>query len=71
MNIDMLFTATIDEKTMCQLLKEGVERETGRKVSKVEIKVGTRLEGYGPGEYQTTYVDGAKITFAKTDKQVE
>ena len=71
MNIDMLFTATIDEKTMCQLLKEGVERETGRKVDKVEIKVGTRWEGHGPQEYQTTYVDGAKITFAKTDKQGE
>ena len=39
MNIDMLLTATIDEKTMCRLLQESVERETGRTVAKIEIKV--------------------------------
>jgi hypothetical protein len=63
--IDILATADIGKKELETLIREAVEADTRRKVAKVEFKIGTRYEGYGPCEEKVTYFDGVHITFAK------
>lgn len=66
--VNLLATADIEKEDLEQLIRETVEVDIGRKVAKVEFRIGTRWEGVGPGEHQVAYFDGVHITFEKESR---
>lgn len=65
MDLKMITTATIDSQTIERIVREAIERETGRKISELKFKIGSRYVGFGPGESKVEYFDGVSITFTK------
>lgn len=64
MKMNMIQTATITKESVLQLIKEAVERDTGKKVDRVELNVTSRCVGYGMVERTETVCTGATIHFS-------
>jgi hypothetical protein len=59
----MITEATVPVKVIETVVREAIERETGRKIKRLEWLTGSRWEGYGPGEREVKYFDGVHVTF--------
>ena len=62
-NFNFAVSATIDAKTVQDMIKSVVEQQTGRTVTSVELKMRTVTKGYQRDEYTETVFDGATVFF--------
>jgi len=62
-NFEFAVSATIDPKVVEEMIKKVVEEQTGRKVSKIDIKVQMKTQGYQCNEYQVPVFEGVTVYF--------
>ena len=62
-NFDFAVSATISSEVVQKMIKTVVEEQTGRKVSKVDIKVKMVTQGYQRDEYQVPVFEGVTVYF--------
>lgn len=63
MNLNIISKATIEPAQIEQMIKETVEKQTGLKVKKITINVGSRSTGYGHMETDESYFQGVTVEF--------
>ena len=62
-NFNFAVSASIDAKTVQEMIKAVVEEQTGRKVKSVDLKVKMVTQGYQRDEYQTPVFEGVTVHF--------
>lgn len=62
-NFDFAVSATISEKVVKEMITKVVEEQTGKKVSKIEMKMRSVSKGSFRDEYTETVFDGCTVTF--------
>jgi hypothetical protein len=65
-NFNLAVSATINAKTVEDMVKAVVEEQTGRKVTSVDLKVKMITQGYQRDEYQTPIFEGVTVHFEST-----
>ena len=63
MNLNIISKATIEPAQIKQMIRETVEKQTGLKVKKITVNVGTRSTGYGHMETDESYFQGVTVEF--------
>ena len=63
MNLNIISKATIEPAQIEQMIKETVEKQTGHKVKKITINVGTQSTGYGHMERDESVFQGVTVEF--------
>lgn len=63
MNLNIISKATIEPAQIEQMIRETVEKQTGLKVKKITINVGTQSTGYGHMEHDETVFQGVTVEF--------
>lgn len=62
-NFNLAVTATINAKTVEDMVKAVVEEQTGRKVRAVDINVKMKTQGFQRDEYQAAIFEGVTVHF--------
>lgn len=62
-NFNLAVTATINAKTVEDMVKAVVEEQTGRKVRAVDINVKMKTQGFQRDEYQVAIFEGVTVHF--------
>jgi uncharacterized alkaline shock family protein YloU len=65
MNLNLECTARVCKDSIKALIKETVERQTGRAVESVEFEVRSVTTGYYHREHEVVVFDGAIVRFKK------
>lgn len=60
---DFAVSAMVSAKVVEEMVRKAVEQQTGKKVSKVTMKVGTISRGFGPSESTEHVFDGCTVFF--------
>ena len=63
MQLNIISKATIEPQAIEQMIKQAVEQQTGLKVKKITVNVGTRSTGYGHMETDESYFQGVTVEF--------
>ena len=67
-NIDFAMSAQISAKVVEEMIRDTVERQTGKKVSSVKINTQTITRGHGMAEHDVTEFDGVTVYFVQEMK---
>ena len=62
-NFNFAVSATINAKTVEEMVKKVVEEQTGRKVKSITFKTKNVYSGYGRDEYSSSVFDGCTVDF--------
>lgn len=62
-NFNFAVSAELNEDTVKSMIKQVVEEQTGRRVSRVELNLSKVLVGYGRDEHDETMFTGATVYF--------
>ena len=62
-NFEFAVSAQISSKVVEEMIKKVVEEQTGKKVSKIDMKVRSVSRGIGPMESTETVFDGCTVFF--------
>ena len=65
-NFNLSLTANLDQKTVEEILIKVLEEQTGRKVSRVEIKLKTVQKGDQRESWEVPVFEGYTVHFATT-----
>jgi hypothetical protein len=61
MNINMNMTVTLSENDLSEIIRLHLLKEGLVMKGKIKVNVGTRSEGYGPGERDVPYFGGISV----------
>jgi len=64
-NIDFAMSASISVDVVKEMIKNTVEKQTGKTVSSVKINFDTVTRGFGVTEYDATECSGVTVYFAQ------
>lgn len=60
---DFAVSASVSAKVVEEMVRQVVEEQTGKKVTKVDMRVRTVSRGIGPSESTETVFDGCTVYF--------
>lgn len=63
MEMKMITSAKIPAATIEAVVREAIERETGRRIKSLNFRIEKRWEGYGPAEREVHHLDGVDVDF--------
>ena len=70
-NFEFVVSAKISAKVVEEMIKKVVEEQTGKKVSKIDMKLSAVSRGIGPGETRDTVFDGCTVYFVNEPAKAE